>query len=351
MSIAEWRRIQRRGHVDQRERGVRLEVEVLLPGELELAAEDVAGPLDAGVDVAAHALDDTRGLLPRHASLLPGVSAFLPCCVLMTARRTAGPCRRRHRVFIRHHVDHHRLVGRDGFLQCSRQIGWFLNADADAAHVLGHLGEINVEKAPDVAALLVRQSLVGAVDQRDFLIERAVVVDHQHDVDAVTRRASAVDLDPELRQLATAVNERLGHPGHRAHLLQHADRLEAREIAPRERHPLILGTFADLAPGEAFVLVNDHDPKPLYYQFSFERAGTFTWTYLEEGPEVGDMTQELERELRESEELQQLMLERIQSMLSGEELTFLAMLKEVTACDLSPASQSGHCLPTDWGQT
>ena len=34
------------------------------------------------------------------------------------------------------------------------------------------------------------------------------------------------------------------------------------------------------------VLVNDHDPKPLYYQFSFERAGTFTWRYLEEGPEV-----------------------------------------------------------------
>lgn len=29
-----------------------------------------------------------------------------------------------------------------------------------------------------------------------------------------------------------------------------------------------------------------HDPKPLYYQFSFERAGTFTWAYLEEGPEV-----------------------------------------------------------------
>jgi len=34
------------------------------------------------------------------------------------------------------------------------------------------------------------------------------------------------------------------------------------------------------------VLVNDHDPKPLYYQFRFEREGQFTWDYLEEGPEV-----------------------------------------------------------------
>lgn len=38
--------------------------------------------------------------------------------------------------------------------------------------------------------------------------------------------------------------------------------------------------------GEAFILVNDHGPKPLYYQFSAERAGTFAWRYLEEGPEV-----------------------------------------------------------------
>ena len=36
----------------------------------------------------------------------------------------------------------------------------------------------------------------------------------------------------------------------------------------------------------AYVLVNDHDPKPLYYQFAAERAGTFTWQDLEEGPEA-----------------------------------------------------------------
>lgn len=62
--------------------------------------------------------------------------------------------------------------------------------------------------------------------------------------------------------------------------------LDVRAMTPRERHPKIFQNFDQLRPGETFILVNDHDPKPLYYQFSFERAGTFTWQYLEEGPEV-----------------------------------------------------------------
>lgn len=39
------------------------------------------------------------------------------------------------------------------------------------------------------------------------------------------------------------------------------------------------------APG-AFEIVVDHDPRPLSYQFSVERAGTFSWEYLAEGPEL-----------------------------------------------------------------
>jgi uncharacterized protein (DUF2249 family) len=61
--------------------------------------------------------------------------------------------------------------------------------------------------------------------------------------------------------------------------------LDVREIVPRERHPRIFDTFDALAPGEWFELVNDHDPKPLWYQFSAERADAFSWEYLEEGPE------------------------------------------------------------------
>lgn len=62
--------------------------------------------------------------------------------------------------------------------------------------------------------------------------------------------------------------------------------VDVREIPPRERHPLIFQTFDGLAPGAAFVLVNDHEPRPLYYQFVFERADQFKWRYLEEGPEL-----------------------------------------------------------------
>jgi len=62
--------------------------------------------------------------------------------------------------------------------------------------------------------------------------------------------------------------------------------LDVRDEPPARRHELIFSTYHDLAPGTAFVLVNDHDPKPLYYQFAAEHPDAFTWEYLEQGPEV-----------------------------------------------------------------
>jgi uncharacterized protein (DUF2249 family) len=66
----------------------------------------------------------------------------------------------------------------------------------------------------------------------------------------------------------------------------HPAELDVRTDAPARRHELIFDTFAQLAPGTAFVLVNDHDPKPLYYQFAAEHPDDFEWRALEEGPEV-----------------------------------------------------------------
>lgn len=65
-----------------------------------------------------------------------------------------------------------------------------------------------------------------------------------------------------------------------------ASRIDVRTIAPRERHPLIFSTFGRLAAGQALELVNDHDPKPLYYQFNAEMPGQFAWQYLEQGPDT-----------------------------------------------------------------
>lgn len=62
--------------------------------------------------------------------------------------------------------------------------------------------------------------------------------------------------------------------------------LDVRAIPPRDKHPTIFRTFDALSRGESMVIVNDHDPRPLHYQFSAERPDTFAWTYEAEGPEV-----------------------------------------------------------------
>jgi uncharacterized protein (DUF2249 family) len=62
------------------------------------------------------------------------------------------------------------------------------------------------------------------------------------------------------------------------------EELDVRPYPPAERHRLIFERYEGLTPGEAFTLVNDHDPKPLYYQFAAEHAGAFSWEYIEKGP-------------------------------------------------------------------
>ena len=62
--------------------------------------------------------------------------------------------------------------------------------------------------------------------------------------------------------------------------------LDVRAIPPRDKHPTIFRTFENLASGESMVIINDHDPRPLRYQFAAEHANQFDWTYEAEGPEV-----------------------------------------------------------------
>lgn len=65
-----------------------------------------------------------------------------------------------------------------------------------------------------------------------------------------------------------------------------ANELDVRTVPPARRHPLIFGRFDELALGADFTLINDHDPKPLYYQLVSEYSGQLVWEYLEQGPEV-----------------------------------------------------------------
>jgi uncharacterized protein (DUF2249 family) len=62
--------------------------------------------------------------------------------------------------------------------------------------------------------------------------------------------------------------------------------LDVRNLIPMARHAKILKQFDELVPGASLELINDHQPEPLYYYFLFQRRDQFSWTYLEEGPEV-----------------------------------------------------------------
>lgn len=55
---------------------------------------------------------------------------------------------------------------------------------------------------------------------------------------------------------------------------------DVRPHAPAKRHDMVFDAFDDLNPGEAFVFINDHDPKPLYYQMEAESDEPFEWEYL-----------------------------------------------------------------------
>jgi uncharacterized protein (DUF2249 family) len=61
--------------------------------------------------------------------------------------------------------------------------------------------------------------------------------------------------------------------------------LDVRPIPGRSKHAQIFQRWSDLPVGQYFVLINDHDPVPLYYQFAAQFEGAFTWEYLLRGPE------------------------------------------------------------------
>ncbi len=63
------------------------------------------------------------------------------------------------------------------------------------------------------------------------------------------------------------------------------DTLNVTLIEPRFKHPAIFEKFDALQSGEGFIIHNDHDPVPLYYQMIAERGEIFEWEYLKRGPE------------------------------------------------------------------
>ena len=62
--------------------------------------------------------------------------------------------------------------------------------------------------------------------------------------------------------------------------------LDLRPLPRPQRHLLVFQTYEALAPGQAFELVNDHDPLGLLHQFNALVPGQFTWDYRAQGPDA-----------------------------------------------------------------
>ena len=67
-------------------------------------------------------------------------------------------------------------------------------------------------------------------------------------------------------------------------MAEKVETLDLRPMPPFERHEKIFQIWDGLKAGEALKIINDHDPKPLWYQFEVEYKGKYEWQYDQKGP-------------------------------------------------------------------
>jgi len=83
------------------------------------------------------------------------------------------------------------------------------------------------------------------------------------------------DPDAEPRELQVTVGKPLGD--------ESLGTIDVRDLKPQRRHEALLGIFDDLAADEGFVLINDHDPKPLYHELKSMHGDVIQWDYASQG--------------------------------------------------------------------
>lgn len=57
-------------------------------------------------------------------------------------------------------------------------------------------------------------------------------------------------------------------------------------ISCDRKHDLIFKQYDSLKVGDSFILVNDHDPKPLLNLFEEKKPTEFKYEYLVRGPDI-----------------------------------------------------------------
>ena len=60
--------------------------------------------------------------------------------------------------------------------------------------------------------------------------------------------------------------------------------LDLRSMPPFERHTKIFEIWDGMKHGETLKIINDHDPRPLHYQFEAEQNGIYEWENVQAGP-------------------------------------------------------------------
>ena len=146
-----------------------------------------------------------------------------------------------------------------------------MTAPDSAGDELGSLNRLLI-------AALLALARAGPAEEACRIAARAWSVLRHHNAREAARLTGAlhtltplVRSDPSNKETQTMADSRI---------------LDVRTLVPAERHQRIFATYEGLAAGGTFELVNDHDPKPLYYQFDAEHHGDFSWRYLEQGPAV-----------------------------------------------------------------
>ncbi|WP_415381315.1 DUF2249 domain-containing protein [Halosimplex sp. TS25] len=75
-----------------------------------------------------------------------------------------------------------------------------------------------------------------------------------------------------------------------------ATTLDIRDVPPPERHPMIHEAFEDLDSGETLRIVNDHEPKPLFYEFQAEVEDFDADNYAVERRDTDEFVADLPKE-------------------------------------------------------
>jgi uncharacterized protein (DUF2249 family) len=62
--------------------------------------------------------------------------------------------------------------------------------------------------------------------------------------------------------------------------------IDVRTIPHHQRHQIIFDMLRTLRPSEHFMVVADHEPRPLQFHIETRYPDEFVWEYVEFGPDI-----------------------------------------------------------------